>query len=102
MGHQAGEFMQGTDMFYRHLFENREAALEVLDAEDYPFQLTPQMFVFSSHQGYIFHLLDCDTHLRDPPVHGFAEGESVLTRVADSFSGYLLPLLKDEISSRSH
>src|SRR5690349_21627899 len=54
MGHGAGRFMQGTDMFYSRLFDNRSAAEESLEREAFPFDLLPSRFVFSSHQGYIF------------------------------------------------
>ncbi|HQU93948.1 MAG TPA: SMI1/KNR4 family protein [Pyrinomonadaceae bacterium] len=97
MGHGAGRFMQGTDMFYPRLLDNRSAAEEALEREGFPFYLLPSMFVFSSHQGYIFHLFDCDTHLEDPPVLGFQEGEPALTRISDSFSQFLSQILDEEI-----
>jgi hypothetical protein len=101
MGHGAGRFMQGTDMFYPRLFDNRSAAEESLEREAFPFDLLPSMFVFSNHQGYIFHHFDCDTHLEDPPVLGFQEGETALTRISDNFSQFLSQILEEEISNWS-
>lgn len=99
MGHGAGKFMRGTDIFYRHLFDNRAAAEEMLEEEDNPFYLSPSTFVFSNHQGYIFHAFDCDTHLKDPPVFGFADEEPMMKQIANSFSDFLLMSLVDETNS---
>jgi hypothetical protein len=58
MGKGAGKFMQGTDMFYRSLFSNQEAIEDVLELECHPFSLEKDIFVLSSHQGYIFHFFN--------------------------------------------
>src|ERR1051326_7860882 len=55
MGHGAGNFKQGTEIFYNDIGELRESAEYLLDANDNPFKLPPDAFVFSMHHGIIFH-----------------------------------------------
>ena len=93
--------MQGTDMFFDHLFDNREAAEEALQRQGYPFDLSQGEFVFSSHQGYIFHLFNWDTHLDDPPVYGFDESAPKLTLIENRFTEFLVRILDEEIRNWS-
>src|ERR1044072_561961 len=75
MGHKAGIFYRGTDCFYRHLFDLREWMEETLSEDRSPFQLTKDAFVFSSHQGYIYHFFYTIESNPDPPVWSYYEGE---------------------------
>jgi hypothetical protein len=96
MGKGAGKFMQGTDMFYRHLFDNREAFEEVLDLEGNPFSLDKNIFVFSSHQGYIFFFFNTVEDRFDPPVYIYQEGNLKIERASEKFSIFLLTLLEEQ------
>lgn len=101
MGKGAGLFMQGTDFFYKHLFDNREAFEEVLELDGQPFVLTKDIFVFSSHQGYIFHFFDILEDAYDPPVYGYREGDLKFDKIDDKFSTFLLILLEEQKTSWS-
>jgi hypothetical protein len=54
MGHRAGSFMVGTDFFYDGLLGLRDSLVESLAQMRVDFQMPSDLFVFSSHQGYIF------------------------------------------------
>jgi hypothetical protein len=101
MGKSAGQFMVGTDMFYKSLFNNREALEEVLGLDAHPFPLKKEMFVFSSHQGYIFHFFDTSLGIDDPPVYGYAEGDLEVRAIDKDFSTYLTRLLRDHVGEAS-
>ena len=96
MGKGAGKFMQGTDFFYKGLFSNREAMEEVLELDGQPFVLGKNVFVFSSHQGYIFHFFDNAKDVHDPPVYGYEEGNLKYDLIDDKFSDFLLNILKHQ------
>ena len=99
MGKGAGLFLQGTDVFYHRLFEIREAMEEVLGLDGNPFSLTKKTFVFSSHQGYIFHFFDTSQHLDDPRVYGYREGELQIKLLGESFIGFLKSCIQEQIAS---
>jgi hypothetical protein len=96
MGKGAGRFMQGTDFFYKGLFGNREAMEEVLELDGHPFFLGKNIFVFSSHQGYIFHFFDTAEDIHDPPVYGYQEGHLKYDLIAEKFSTFLQTLLEEQ------
>ncbi len=54
MGHRAGSFYVGTDMFYDNLIDIQEWAKELLIEDGNLFALPNDAFVFSIHQGYQF------------------------------------------------
>ncbi len=101
MGKSAGEFMQGTDIFFDYLFDNREAMEEVLELDDNPFFLEKEFFIFSSHQGYIFHFFNTAEDVFDPPVYGYKEGELKVKRIDTSFSTFLLNHLEGQKKIRN-
>lgn len=96
MGHRAGRFCQGTDIFYEGVLTNREALEEVLQSDGYPFELRQTMFVFSCHQGYIFHFFNIEDSLLDPPVYGYEEESLKLVKTNESFSSFLLAVFEEE------
>ena len=97
MGKGAGLFMQGTDIFYEWLFGNREAMEDVLTLDKNPFSISKQVFVFSSHQGYIFHFFDTSAAQDDPPVYGYGEGELKPRLVNESLSDFLKTAIDEQI-----
>jgi hypothetical protein len=99
MGKGAGKFMRGTDFFYRHLFANRNAFEEVLASDGKPFSLSANTFVFSSHQGYIFHFFECGNP--DPPVYGYSEGDMKVKKINNSFSEFMIYVVEEEIEGWS-
>jgi hypothetical protein len=96
MGRGAGAFMQGTDVLYSSLFENRSAMDEVLKLDGNPFDLASSAFVFSCHQGYIFHFFDTAAGMDDPPVHGYREGDMKSKLVAEHFTEFLITTAEEE------
>lgn len=97
MGKSAGIFMSGTDMFYRHLFELREGAIELLEESDADYTLPKEMFVFSMHQGYEFCCFDV-TGSPDPKVYQYMEDDDEPSVVWESFSRYLKEMLQQYLS----
>jgi len=95
MGRGAGRYGRGTDMFYKHLFDNRAGMEEVLELDGNPFPLTPTEYVFCSHQGYIFFYFETDPLFDDPPVYGYKEGQRRNRLVDTSLSAFLFGLLED-------
>src|SRR5262245_44010184 len=74
MGHEAGEFLVGTDYRYPYLLEFRRDAEELLREGGLKFTLSPTHFVYLFHQGYTFLFFDSSSVLDDPPVFTFTEG----------------------------
>ena len=96
MGHNAGIFRSGTNYRYKDLFNLTKDTKEIL--MEGPFKLPDDVFVFSSHQGYIFayfRLSDGD----DPSIYAYLEGELNPKKQAASFSDYLAKALEEEITS---
>lgn len=95
MGHSAGSFYRGDDCFYHHLFGLRGWLEETLAEDRSPFQLTRDAFIFSSHQGVIYHFFYTIDNRRDPAVWGYREGDMQPKKINDSFSDFLERSLKD-------
>ena len=95
MGHQAGTIYRGTDCFYRHLLDLRGWLEETLAEDQSPFRLTRDAFVFSSHQGVIYHFFYTIDNRRDPAVWGYGEGEMAPRKIDASFTEFLKGSLED-------
>jgi hypothetical protein len=98
MGWGAGHFLTGIDVFYPQVLRIREGAEALLDEDGSPFNLSPNHFVFSMHQGYQFNYFDAGAGEDDPAVYDYIEGEmegKLPVKIADRFSEYLLLRVKD-------
>lgn len=72
MGHGAGTFLQGTDIFYEHVPKIQGWAKELLIENNFPQPLPDDAFIFMMHQGYqfmFFRTLESD----DPPIYYYHE-----------------------------
>ena len=98
MGKRAGGFMVGSDLFYDRLPRQRELAERLLEEAGTPSRIAPTDFVFCSHQGYQFLFFDA-VQGPDPPVFHFMEGGTAAVRVSDTFSGWLMSAIDDEVSA---
>lgn len=88
LGNGAGEFMQGTDVFYRSLRGLKEDAIELLKENEEEFDFPEDAFVFSMHQGYeflYFRLSDGD----DPGIYQYVEGQGTPQKVWSSFTEFI-------------
>lgn len=90
MGKQAGDYRVGTDIFYEDLYDLRQQFQDILDDHNNPFLLKPSIFVFSVHQGVIFHFFDTGDDYTDPPVYGYLEGEKNVKLIYEKYSKYLM------------
>lgn len=97
MGKSAGAFMAGTDMFYQHLYDLREGAIELLHDSDTDYTLPNEMFVFSMHQGYEFCCFDV-TDSSDPKIYQYIEDDDEPNVVWKHFSSYLKEMLNNHLS----
>ena len=99
MGCKAGRFLVGTDCLYGQLMELDlpKARLDQLLGLQFDWNLPEDAFIFSSHQGYIFHCFRTGEG-DDPPVYGFAEHEPKLRRSAETFSGFLRNCAWDQLA----
>lgn len=92
MGHRAGVFFIGTDMFfddYHDLLALRKTAEELLHEDNYPFRLPDDAFVFSMHQGYQFMYFQMQDSGDDPPVYYYKELTDAPQKISSSLSAYL-------------
>lgn len=96
MGHGAGSFMEGTDLFYPYLPKLREYAENLLDRWDNPFALSKTDFVFLDHQGNQFMYFDTAAG-NDPPIYHYKEAQYKSEQVSPSFSDWLQCRAKEEI-----
>ncbi|MCQ4164828.1 SMI1/KNR4 family protein [Tahibacter harae] len=88
-GRAAPGFFTGTDFYIRQVDGLTEDAADLLRENNEPFDLPAGAFVFSMHQGYVFHyfILSDDA---DPPVYTYCEGKGMPRPAGESFSDYLL------------
>ena len=99
VGHGAGKFFQGTDIFLSQIKDIKAAAVELLEENEEPFKLTDRVFVFMMHQGYVF----CYFVLRegdDPPVYQYVEGEGIPKLTWKSFSEFLEDSIKEHFLTK--
>ena len=99
MGRAAGEFLVGTDYSFPKMLEFRKDAEGLLGTSQSTFKLSSTAFVFMFHQGYTFLFFDCHHGPDDPPVLMFTEAENEPREVANSFSGWLLTAVEDDIAA---
>lgn len=90
MGHGAGQFLRGSDCFFKHLPDLQEWAVELLQENNVLEPLPEDAFVFLMHQGYqfsFFRLSEGD----NPPTYSYCEGtnQTSFTRTHDRFSDFL-------------
>ncbi len=95
MGHSAGKFFVGTDIFYPSLFHLKLWAKDLLMENNVSFQLPDDAFVFSMHQGYTFLYFNLSEG-EDPPVYMYLEGDESLRQVAPTFSEYLAETVSND------
>lgn len=74
MGNGAGNYMQGSSVFYKDIFFLRDWATETL-VENAMMPLDDDAFVFWMHQGYQIAYFKLDEG-DNPPVYFFSEGEN--------------------------
>lgn len=95
MGHSAGRFFLGTDVFLKHLERDLTRGANELLARDGKPPLPATAFVFGMHQGYQFTFFMLGEN-EDPPVEGYLE-KGDFYAVADSFSEFLVQAVGDTI-----
>jgi hypothetical protein len=99
MGHDAGDFLVGSDYVFPKMLGFRGGAEELLRKSGSGFTLPPTAFVFFSHQGYTYEWFDCNDREADPPVILFTELEGEPRKVSESFSAWLLGAVDDDIAA---
>ena len=97
MGHNAGEFLVGTDYSYPKMLEFRKEADELLRTCKSEFTLPPSAFVFMFSQGYTFVFFDCNHDFHDPSVFMFTETDTEPDKIANSFSEWLIRAVDGDI-----
>src|SRR4051812_46766680 len=88
MGHGAGPFFRGTDMFAEHLPYLRDYAEEVLQEGGNEFTLTENALVFSVHQGYSVLYMDLGRDRIDPPIWHYSDSKDAPAQISASFSDF--------------
>jgi hypothetical protein len=105
MGHRAGGFLRGTDVFYGDdLPSLKEGALELFHENDIDGALLDNTLVFYLHQGYVVQFMRLSEG-DDPPIYGYAEGNEQRppTRWYDNLSAWLAVELADHLRwTRAH
>lgn len=96
MGHSVGKFFDGTDIFYKAIFENRMAASELLEEDQSDFKLAETDFVFASHQGYEFMYFSLSEN-DDPSVYYYIEGAKLPHKKWERFSEFLIQSVDEYI-----
>lgn len=90
MGHGAGNFLRGSDVFYEHLQSNESAARELLRENNVSLDLPADALVFYTHQGYQFAYFQLSAG-DNPPIFYYGEGEGVeeIRELYSCFSNFL-------------
>jgi hypothetical protein len=90
MGHSGGDFLKGSDCFYKQLPLLKEWAIELLEENNFTEPLPDDAFVFFMHQGYqfsFFRLSEGD----NPPIYFYYEGqkETNFLKTHDYFTDFM-------------
>ncbi len=96
MGRGAGSLHKGTDFLYESLFHLKDDFAYVLREDNCSHFLQPDVFVFSAHQGVIYHFFYTWADDQDPAVYAYLEGDRKTKYINSSFSGFLSQGLKEE------
>ncbi len=99
MGHDAGDFLVGSDYAYPKLIGFRDSAVRLLSECQSTYTLPSTAFVFLFHQGYSFLFFDVHAGKEDPEVNLFTDSERAPRSVYDSFSTWLHAAIDDDIAA---
>jgi len=90
MGHSAGQFLRGSDCFFKHLPQLQEWGVELLQENNFAESLPEDAFIFFMHQGYQFSFF-LVSEGADPPTYSYCEGtnETSFIKSHKSFSKFL-------------
>ena len=91
MGHSAGQFLRGSDCFFKHLPQLQEWAIELLQENNFAGSLPEDAFIFFMHQGYEFSFFRL-SESADPPTYSYCEGtnQTSFIKSHESFSEFLV------------
>lgn len=98
-GRGAGDFLAGTDVFVRRLYELHDWTLELFEESGVRFDLSPSMFVFGMHQGYEALFFDTAAG-EDPPVYQFVQNQGPPEVVWPSFTAYVRDMVRQYVPLR--
>lgn len=87
MGKGAGRFFEGTDVFYPFMFQNTQAAKEMLEELAVGLSLPENAYIFAMHQGYQFFFFFEDND--NPSVHYYMEGNLHFDRWNETFTEFI-------------
>jgi len=93
MGHGAGRFFEGIDLFFTPERYRRFYIAKNNDSDE-SFVLPDDAFMFSCTQGCSFSYFLVGQGLDDPPVYYYVEFDKQPTATGKTFSEYLMPPLK--------
>ena len=90
MGDSAGQFLRGSDCFFKHLPQLQEWGVELLHENNFAESLPEDAFIFFMHQGYQFSFFRVSEGA-DPPTYSYCEGtnQTSFIKSHDSFSEFL-------------
>jgi SMI1-KNR4 cell-wall len=90
MGHSAGQFLRGSDCFFKHLPQLQEWAIDLLQENNFAQSLPEDAFIFFMHQGYQFSFFRVSEGA-DPPTYSYSEetDETSFIKSHESFSEFL-------------
>ncbi|HBL14916.1 MAG TPA: SMI1/KNR4 family protein [Cyanobacteria bacterium UBA11162] len=90
MGHGGGQFLRGSDCFFKHLPYLYDWGTELLQENNFPEPLPEDAFIFFMHQGYqfsFFRLSEGD----NPPIYSYCEGknQTYFSKIHNKFSEFM-------------
>lgn len=89
LGHGAGDFFIGIDIYYNSLIGIKEGAYELLEECPVDYKIPHDAMVCTMYQGYQFMYFRVSEG-ENPPVYWYMEGDSQERKIASSFSQYLI------------
>lgn len=93
IGHQAGAFLRGTDVFYDQIAALTDEARVLLAENGLQDALPEDAFVFYMHQGYEFGYFRISEGA-DPPVYQYVEGSGPPKSAWPSFTACLDDMIR--------
>lgn len=95
MGHGAGDFYMGTDIFYPRLHGLGQAARDLVAEEKSNLALPNEAIVFMMHQGYQFLFVRNDEG-DDPPVYYYMEFSGQFVKKSDHLTDFLIDVAHND------
>jgi hypothetical protein len=101
MGKCAGCLFLGSDYDCDAICILKDSHKQDIASLDMPFQIPEDVFIFLSHQGYVFWYFHTADQLEDPPIYKYVENNSTAVIVSSSLTQFFEMWIHDLLQLRT-